>query len=380
MSICKKIAIAADNPEVYSQTFVLRHINELANGNTALILTKKRKVKSIKKPIFIYQRRFSLIDKINKIFNNILKLKIQSDKEHKDENIQIFIDKYQIGAVLAEFGYVGVVLYSSIVNHKIPFYCYFRGSDASRKLKDPNYVSRLKEMMPKINGIFAVSQSLLNNLKDYGIEHPNSFVIPSGVDAKLFKPAQMKDNNLIIAVGRFVEKKSPATTISAFSVISKIHPNVRLEMVGDGELLEECKILAERLGVRNKIIFHGAKNHEFIKDLMGRASFFMQHSITSNNGDTEGMPTAIQEAMSSGCVVVTTYHAGIPEHIQTGLNGMLVNEGDINAYIQALDRVIRDPLMTHSLSVNAREYAIKNFDYKKNYRKITKIILDRSLN
>ncbi|MFM8812483.1 MAG: glycosyltransferase, partial [Methylophilaceae bacterium] len=101
----------------------------------------------------------------------------------------------------------------------------------------------------------AVSQSLLNNLKDYGIEHPNSFVIPSGVDAKLFKPAQMKDNKLIIAVGRFVEKKSPATTISAFSVISKMHPNVRLEMVGDGELLEECKILAERLGVRNKILF-----------------------------------------------------------------------------------------------------------------------------
>jgi glycosyltransferase involved in cell wall biosynthesis len=254
-------------------------------------------------------------------------------------------------------------------------FCYFRGSDASRKLSNETYVEKLKDMMPKINGIFAVSQSLVENLKRVGVEHPNTHVIPSGVDTRLFTPSA-KDKNLLVAVGRFTEKKAPQITIKAYAKVLEQYPSARLEMVGDGDLFKDCKDLAILLGISQSIIFHGAKSHLFIKDLLAKSCLFVQHSITASNGDTEGMPTAIQEAMSAGCVVVSTNHAGIPEHIKNGINGMMVEEGDLDAYANAMIEVLKNPQFIEDMAKNAREYATQYLDYKVNYEKINKMIFN----
>lgn len=369
----KIIAIAADNPEVYSQTFVLRHINELGDGNTAVILTKRKKLNKIKKPVFIFERSSHILLKVTRFLLNLARFKFQSEANRRCEELMNFINKHQIGYVLAEFGYIGVIIYDAVIENKIPMYCYFRGSDASRKLSNKTYVEKLKEMMPKINGVFAVSQSLVDNLKRVGVEHPNTHVIPSGVDTRLFTPST-KDKNLLVAVGRFTEKKAPQITIQAFAKVLEKLPNTRLEMVGDGDLFKDCIDLAEMLGISKNIIFHGAKSHVFIKDLLAKSCLFVQHSITASNGDTEGMPTAIQEAMSAGCVVVSTNHAGIPEHITNGINGMMVEEGNLNAYANAMIELLKNPQSIEFMAKNAREYATKHLDYKVNYGKLNKII------
>jgi glycosyltransferase involved in cell wall biosynthesis len=369
----KKIAIAADNPEVYSQTFILRHINELGDGNTAIILTKRKLLVKTNKPVFIFERSSHISLKVLRFFLNLGKLKFRSERKRKSEELKFFIDKYQIGYVLAEFGYIGVIIYDAVIKNKIPMFCYFRGSDASRKLSNQTYVSKLKNMMPQINGIFAVSQSLIDNLKNVGVEHPNTHIIPSGVDTRLFSPGT-KDVNLLVTVGRFTEKKAPHITIQAFATVLKTFPNARLEMVGDGELLKNCMELAKTLGITKNVIFHGAMSHLFIRDLLAKASLFIQHSITASNGDTEGMPTAIQEAMSSGCVIVSTKHAGIPEHIENGTNGLLVEEGNINAFTNSIIDMLSNKKLSEGLAKSAREYAIEHLDYKVNYKKLEKII------
>lgn len=368
----KKIAIAVENPEIYSQTFVLRHINELAGGRTAVIIIKLKKLVKINKPIFVYHKTNSFFIKTLRMLSSLLKLKSFNEKKRLDEELKKFIKKENVCCVLAEFGYVGVRIYDAVLQNNIPMFCYFRGADASRKLAEKEYVTKLKTMMPRIHGIFAVSQSLVNNLRIVGVEHPNTHVIPSGVDTKLFIPGS-KDPNLILAVGRFTEKKAPHITIQAFAKAYQKHPNIRLEMIGDGELLEMCINLAQDLGISESVTFHGAQNHDFVKTMLSKTSIFLQHSITASNGDTEGMPTAIQEAMSSGCIVISTHHAGIPEHIKNGVNGMIVEEGNLNAYIQALTEVLENNQFK-IIAKNARNHAIKHFDYKTNYARLEKLI------
>ena len=101
---------------------------------------------------------------------------------------------------------------------------YFRGFDASKRLRSPRIVKRYRAAMPRLAGLVAVSQSLIDNLAAHGIRHPNSAVIPTGVDTELFRPAD-KDPHLILAVGRIVAKKAPLVTIDAFAAAAADFPS-----------------------------------------------------------------------------------------------------------------------------------------------------------
>ncbi|MDO9150512.1 MAG: glycosyltransferase family 4 protein [Methylotenera sp.] len=367
----KNIAIAADNPELYSQTFVRRHINELFSGRTVVVLTKNRTLSNIRKPIFIYAKPKGFFNKIKKIVSN-LSIFIKNKPSLEDQFAEFLIAN-KVNFLIAEFGYVGLKVYNSISHLNIPMYCYFRGSDASQRLNDKKYIKNLQSMMPKISGIVAVSQSLINNLKQNGIHHPVTHVIPSGVDTHQFQPS-IKDDSLLVAVGRFVEKKAPDITIKAFAATIKKFPNARLEMIGDGPMLPYCKTLAQELGIAASIIFHGSKEHAFVKNTLAKSSIFLQHSITAPNGDIEGLPTAIQEAMASGAVVISTNHSGIPEHIINNFNGLTVEEGDLSNYIEAINKVFEDADFRNTLAINARNYAEKHLDYRVNYEKLEQLI------
>ncbi len=74
------------------------------------------------------------------------------------------------------------------------------------------------------------------------------------------------------------------------------------------------------------------------------------------------MPTALQEAMSSGNAVISTLHAGIPEHVRDGENGLLVKENDRDAYVEKLHLLLRDGELRARLGANARAYAFERLD------------------
>ena len=193
------------------------------------------------------------------------------------------------------------------------------------------------------------------------LSHANEHVQPSGVDTAAFAPGR-KDPNLIASVGRFIGKKGHKISIGAFSRACESHPDLRLEIVGDGELLEACKRQAERRGVSHRVIFHGTKSHDFVRDLLARSSIYLQHSVTDSKSETEGIPTALQEAMSCGNAVISTRHAGIPEHVRDGENGLLVDENDRSAYLEKLKLLLRDDEMRGRLGANARAYAVERLD------------------
>ncbi len=220
-----------------------------------------------------------------------------------------------------------------------------------------------------MNGVFAVSPHLLKNLEREGVTWKQAHIIPSGTDTNQFRPGN-KDPKLMMSVGRFVPKKAPDITIRAFASVNKKHPNMKLIMVGDGPLLENCKLLAKLLNVQNSITFTGSLQHNTICKYMSQASIFMLHSVTDNEGNTEGFPSVIQEAMASGCAILSTRHGGIPHFVEHQRTGLLSDEKDIDKFSQNMLDLIEKDKLVNELGIAARVYAVEHFDFRKLYKKV----------
>jgi glycosyltransferase involved in cell wall biosynthesis len=94
---------------------------------------------------------------------------------------------------------------------------------------------------------------------------------------------------------------------------------------------------------------------------MHRASVFVQHSVTASNGDTEGFPIVIVEAMASALPVVSTRHSGIPEGVEDGVTGFLVAEGDVEGMGARLARLLADPSRAAEMGAAGHARFLANF-------------------
>ncbi len=352
------------------QTFVNRHIEHLFGGNTLVISDKINDLRSV-------DGRFldrsdvtpSHLDRFKAPFQKAYCHVTQGTKRvpygPDRARVVAFLRDNKPDVILSEFGPQGVSMAAIAQDMNIPMFCYFRGSDASSRVRHKHVQRAYRLMMPRLRGIFAVSQFLIDNMARHGVTHPRSVVIPSGVDVRRFCPEEKRPNSCL-AVGRFVEKKAPLLTIKAFAEASKSHPNARLTMIGDGELLEPTRDLVAELGLDEKVDLPGALPHEDVRKILVKTEFFLQHSVTANNGNTEGLPTAIQEAMAAGCITVTTRHAGIPEAIDQGETGFMVEEHDSQAYNAAVMNAMNmSQDSKSSMAQRARHVALERFDNAK---------------
>lgn len=288
--------------------------------------------------------------------------------------IKEFIQLHNVNVILCEFGTDALRIAPLANDLGVPVFAYFRGADASSYLRKSSHVAAYRKLMPRLRGVFSVSQFLLDNLNDHGIMHDHSHVIPSGVDTQRFAPGR-KVAGTCLAVGRFVEKKRPDITVRAFIDVAKQFPHAKLEMIGEGPLLEHCKSIVANSGVSDQIIFHGLQSHEFVRKKLDDCEIFLQHSIKGCDGDTEGLPTSVQEAMSAGLVVVSTLHAGIPDAVRHGVTGFLVREGDERTYTKHIKDLVSGKHNLTQMGAEARRTAIKDFDRIKLQAKLENVIL-----
>jgi len=157
-----------------------------------------------------------------------------------------------------------------------------------------------------------------------------------------------------LAVGRFVPKKSPMNTIRAFAECLRMCPSVQLTMIGDGPLRGDCQRLADELGVTQHVRFMGARPNDVVNREMRTAGVFVQHSITSTEGDEEGWPVAVGEAMACGLPVVATRHPGIIDQVAEGKTGFLVDEGDWRAMAGCMTELAGNPHLRRSMGLAGR--------------------------
>lgn len=109
---------------------------------------------------------------------------------------------------------------------------------------------------------------------------------------------------------------------------------------------------------------HGALPNRTVVDMMAQASIFIQHSVIDPvTGDEEGLPVAILEAMAAALPVVSTAHAGIPELIQHGKNGFLVDPGDTQAMARWMLILAGDQGLRASIGLAARRTVSEHFNW-----------------
>lgn len=146
----------------------------------------------------------------------------------------------------------------------------------------------------------------------------------------------------IVSVGRAVEKKGFSDLLRALSAL-RGDGSWRFEHAGGGALSKKLQAEAARLGIADRITWHGSQDRAFIFDMLKRADLFVLPSRLARSGDRDGLPNVLMEAQAFGLPVVTTDVSGIPELVTHGETGWLVKARDPKALAAAIRKMMDEP-------------------------------------
>lgn len=192
----------------------------------------------------------------------------------------------------------------------------------------------------------------------------NVNVVPFGTTVEAIAAAKChaKPVKDIMFAGRFIARKGVDYLIRAMPAIVERVP-CHLHLVGGGPKEEEWRRLAEELGVRQLLTFHGVVPNEILGELYRRADVFVLPAIIDRRGDTEGLGVVLVEALSFGTPVVATDVGGIPDVVIDGVTGRLVPEKSAAALADAVVDLLAKPDCAEAMSVRGLAHARSYFDW-----------------
>jgi glycosyltransferase involved in cell wall biosynthesis len=166
----------------------------------------------------------------------------------------------------------------------------------------------------------------------------------------------------ILSVGRLVEKKGFPDLINACALLRDAGLAFRCAIYGEGPLEGELRALIDTLGLADAVTLPGACSQQELIPELQRADLFALASFVTDDGDRDGVPNVLVEAMACGLPVVSTTVAGIPELVKTGENGVLVPPRDVAELADALAKLLRDPAERARMARAARRTVVEHFD------------------
>ena len=140
-------------------------------------------------------------------------------------------------------------------------------------------------------------------------------------------------------------------------------------------MLGELQRLARELNVEARVSFTGFISQEQLRETYYRSHIFLHPSQTGHDGNQEGIPNSMLEAMASGLPVFATQHGGIPEAIENGVSGVLVPERDHEALARELLNAAEDPALLSQIARTGAEVVRKNFDLQTQAQRLEEIYL-----
>jgi glycosyltransferase involved in cell wall biosynthesis len=159
---------------------------------------------------------------------------------------------------------------------------------------------------------------------------------------------------VILSVARLIPKKGLEDLIEAAGILSQLGRAFRVEIIGSGPLRNELENRVKQLGLGDCVEFKGSQPQESVSSAYQRASIFALPCVVGEDGDRDGIPTVVLEAMASGVPVVSTPVSGIPELIDSSRDGILVPPNSPLELAEALDRLLSDSQLRDRLARAAR--------------------------
>jgi colanic acid/amylovoran biosynthesis glycosyltransferase len=217
--------------------------------------------------------------------------------------------------------------------------------------------------------ILPMSEKEKRSLIELGCDPKKILVHRMGVDLSKFTFAlrQPSDDGRVhlLTVGRLVEKKGIEYAIRAVASVLEEYPHIEYKIAGDGPLRSDLEHLVDALKVGDKVKILGWRPQEEIIELSRGAHVFLAPSVNSQDGDQEGIPVVLMEALAQGLPVLSTYHSGIPELVQDGVSGFLVPERDVNALAAKLEHLVKHPEIWLEMGQAGRSYVETYYDIDK---------------
>ncbi len=199
-----------------------------------------------------------------------------------------------------------------------------------------------------------------------GCDENKITVLRSGIDCSrfFFSPRSLPPDHRvrIVTTGRLVEKKGIEYGIRAVAKLATVNRNIEYSIIGDGPLKEDLQQLIEQLGVGDLVKLLGRKQQQEVIEILDNSHIFIAPSVTGEDGNQEGIPNVLKEAMAMGLPVISTYHSGIPELIEDGISGFLVPERDADTLAEKLSYLIENPEVWSKMGQAGRNYVEQHYD------------------
>lgn len=167
----------------------------------------------------------------------------------------------------------------------------------------------------------------------------------------------------VCVIGRFHEQKGIEYAIRAFAPHAS--DDVRLDIIGDGELADDFHALVERLGIGQFVSFLGVLHPDKVSEHLRTCDVLLAPSVVTRIGERESGLIVAKEAAACGLPVVATVHGGLPEIIDEGTTGFLVQERDVNALSDRLGTLLADETLRQRMGTAARAKMEREYDVRK---------------
>ncbi len=240
------------------------------------------------------------------------------------------------------FGHIAVHLLPLIRTWPNPRVVSFHGADVMVDMDKPAYRAATKEMLDLVTRVFVRSASLQRAIIELGCDEKKIDVVRTGIPLQEFSFREREfptDGSWrFLHASRLVQKKGIATTLHAFTVFSNQYPKATLTVAGEGPMLAELKELTRKLKISDRVMLPGFLSPEKLREVYYASHIFLHPSETGSDGNQEGIPNSMLEAMATGLPVFATIHGGIPEAIENGISGILVAERDHEAIVARTSR------------------------------------------
>lgn len=290
----------------------------------------------------------------------------------------VYRGEYQLLANLLErrgadlmhiyFGHTGVHLLPFIQCWNKPCIVSFHGADVMLKAESPDYATKLRKVFHSVPLVLARSRSLEQRLIRLGCPPEKIRINRTGIPLAQFplrrREAPTDGRWRFLQACRLIPKKGLTTCLRAFAIFQRENPGAELLLAGKGPLQPVLEALAKNLGVEEHVHFTGFLSQEDLLKLYYSCHIFLHPSEMPADENQEGIPNSILEAMATGMPVLATHHGGIPEAVEDGRCGALVEERDHEALAAEMKKITRTQHSFSEMGVLASESVAVNFEQR----------------
>lgn len=187
-------------------------------------------------------------------------------------------------------------------------------------------------------------------------------VVRMGIQTEKFQSTKSPSEPRILTIARFVEKKGIEYALYAVAAIADDYPELEYRIIGSGARKRRYEKIVAEEKIGDTVTFLGSVDDEQLIDELDRAKTFLLPCVVATNGDRDGIPVVLMEAMAMETPPITTNVSGIPELVTDKINGYLCSDRSIADITDAIHLCLTEDETVESMGVSARETVCSQYD------------------